>query len=67
MKKILLLVAWCIAFTSNAQLLKNATFYLSGNIESPLVEQDHYMMDRVTGQLTDLTVINPYNYEINSA
>ena len=65
MKKILLLVAWCIAFTSNAQLLKNATFYLSGNIESPLVEQDHYMMDRVTGQLTDLTVINPYNYEIN--
>jgi len=65
MKKILLLLTLCIAFTSNAQLLKHATFYISGDIGSPLVEQDNYMMDRMTGQLTDLTIVNPYNYEIN--
>ena len=65
MKKILLLLVLCISFTSNAQIFKHSTFYISGNIESPLVEQDNYMMDRMTGQLTDLTIVNPYNYEIN--
>ena len=65
MKRILLLLILCIAFTSNAQILKYSTFYVSGNIESPLSEKENYMMDRMTGQLTDLTIVNPYNYEIN--
>ena len=50
MKRILLLLILCIAFTSNAQILKYSTFYVSGNIESPLSEKENYMMDRMTGQ-----------------
>jgi len=65
MKKLLLYIFLILTNIVNAQILKYSTFYVSGNIESPLVEQDNYMMDRVTGQLTDLTIINPYNYEIN--
>ena len=65
MKKILLLFVMCIAFASNAQFLKYSTFYISGNISSPLAEENRYMMDRTTGQLTDLTIVNPYNYKIS--
>tara|TARA_R110000824_G_scaffold34932_11_gene110289 strand:+ start:122 stop:1207 length:1086 start_codon:yes stop_codon:yes gene_type:complete len=64
-KKILLLLVLCISFISNAQLLKYSTFYISGDISSPLTEENHYMMDRTTGQLTDITVVNPYNYKLN--
>jgi hypothetical protein len=65
MKNLLVILFLCLAFTTNAQFLKYSTFYISGNINSPLAEQNNYMMDRTTGQLTDLTIVNPYNYKIN--
>jgi hypothetical protein len=65
MKKLLTIVFLCVAFISNAQFLKFSTLYISGNVNSPLSEQPRYMMDRTTGKLTDITVINPYNYKIN--
>ena len=65
MKKLLTILFLCVAFISNAQLLQYSTFYVSADIGSPLTEQNVYMMDRTTGQLTDLTTINPYNYKLN--
>ena len=65
MRRILLLILVFLSLSSSAQLFKYSTFYISGSVESPLVEKEMYMMDRNTGELTDLTMVNPYNYEIN--
>ena len=65
MKKLLTILFLLVAIVTNAQFFKYSTFYISGNINSPLAEQPHYMMDRSTGEFTDITVVNPYNYKLN--
>jgi hypothetical protein len=50
---------------AEAQFLKYSTFYISTDIHSPLAEQNHYRIDRQTGELTDETILNPYNYKFN--
>jgi hypothetical protein len=59
---------------TNGKLLKNLSFYVSGNIESPLVESTNYNLiqsdsgfyfNPIRGQqynLTDATEINDANY-----
>ena len=51
----------------NAQsnFLKYSTFYISADVNSPITEQSQYMMNRTTGQLTDITIVHPYNYKFN--
>ena len=62
MKKLLTILFVFFAFTINAQnFLKYSTFYISIDLESPLSEESNYMMDRTNGQLTDLTIINPFS------
>jgi hypothetical protein len=65
MKKLLVILFLLMSGTSTAQLFKYSTFYLSGTATSPMAEQPRYMMDRSTGQLTDITTINPYNYKVS--
>jgi len=65
MKKLLTILFLLVTIVANAQFFKYSTFYVSGNINSPLAEQPHYMMDRSTGEFTDVTIVNPYNYELN--
>jgi len=65
MKKLLTILFLLVTIVANAQFFKYSTFYVSGNINSPLAEQPHYMMDRATGEFTDVTIVNPYNYELN--
>ena len=64
MKKLIFIL---LLFSSSlqAQFLKFSTFYISGNMTSPLAEQPHYMIDRESGELTDVTIVSPYNYELN--
>ena len=45
--------------------LKYSTLYVSADLTSPLSERPHYRIDRQTGELTDETVIHPYNYQLN--
>jgi hypothetical protein len=65
MKRFLFILLFLCSFVVKGQdflSLKYATFYASFDVSSPLSEKPHYMMDRSTGQLTDLTIVNPYNY-----
>jgi len=65
MKALLTLLFLCLPFITNAQFFKYSTFYVSSNIESPLTEQPRYMMDRITQELTDITVVHPHDYRIS--
>ena len=65
MKKIILLFLILFTTTTSAQFFKYSTFYISSQINSPLAEQNHYMIDRMTGELTDITIVNPFNYKLN--
>jgi len=65
MKKLFLLFFIIIGFNASAQFLKYSTFYVSSQIQSPLTEQNRYMIDRMTGDLKDITIVNPYNYKFN--
>ena len=65
MKNIFIILFLCLSTVVNAQFLKFSTLYISADVNSPLAEQPHYMMDRTTGEFTDITVVNPYNYKLN--
>ena len=65
MRTLLLVLLAAVSTTINAQLFKYSTFYVSGNVSSPMAEQHQYMMDRETGEMTDITVVNPYDYKYN--
>lgn len=65
MKKIILLFLILFTTSASAQFFKYSTFYISSQINSPLAEQNHYMIDRMTGELTDITIVNPFNYKLN--
>ena len=66
MKNILSLFLFLsIGLSTSAQLLKYSTVYISGRIGSPIVEEAQYMMDRSTGQLTDITEVNPFDYNFS--
>jgi len=64
-KNILIITLLCLSTVVNAQFLKFSTLYISADVNSPLAEQPRYMMDRTTGEFTDITVVNPYNYKLN--
>ena len=65
MKKTILYFLLIISNVASAQFFKYSTVYVSAEINSPLAEQNHYMMDRISGELTDITIVNPYNYKLN--
>jgi len=65
MRVLLFFLLAVASFTADAQFFKYSTFYISGDVGSPIAEPNQYMMDRQTGELTDITVINPYNYKYN--
>jgi len=65
MKTLLTLLFLCLPLITNAQFFKYSTFYISSNVESPLTEQPRYMMDRITQELTDITVVHPHDYRIS--
>lgn len=63
MRILLFLTLAVTSFTADAQLFKYSTFYISGDASSPIVEPSRYMMNRQTGELTDMTAVNPFNYK----
>ena len=65
MKTLLLVLLAVVSTTVEAQFFKYSTFYVSGNISSPMAEQRQYMMDRETGDMTDITIVNPHDYKYN--
>ena len=62
MKKIIFILLFFSA-SLQAQFLKFSTLYISTDISSPLAEQAHYRIDKTTGELTNETEINDYNYK----
>ena len=64
MKKIIFILLFFSA-SLQAQFLKFSTLYISTDISSPLAEQAHYRIDKTTGELTNETEINDYNYKFN--
>jgi|TARA_R100000781_G_scaffold93046_1_gene57732 hypothetical protein len=65
MIKKLIFILLLFSINVNAQFLKYSTFYVSTEVKSPFYEQPRYMMDRMTGEFTDVSVVNPYNYKLN--
>ena len=64
MKKIIFILLFFSASLQD-QFLKFSTLYISTDISSPLAEQAHYRIDKTTGELTNETEINDYNYKFN--
>lgn len=65
MRVLLLILLTALSTTVSGQLFKYSTFYISGNVSSPIAEQHQYVMDRETGEMTDMTIVNPFNYKYN--